>query len=113
MAEEKEQKGFLKKFGKWAPIIGGAWIILNIVLPLALLRIPTVQKVLVALGETERFNLIYEEYMKAKEITRDRILLETMSSILPKVNKVVADKSVGGNVLPFLPIGQALNDLNK
>ena len=71
------------------------------------------EKVLVALGETERFNLIYEEYMKAKEITRDRILLETMSSILPKVNKVVADKAVGGNVLPFLPIGQALNELNK
>ena len=59
------------------------------------------EKVLVALGETERFNLIYEEYMKAKEITRDRILLETMSSILPKVNKVVADKAVGGNVLPL------------
>ena len=71
------------------------------------------EKVLVALGETERFNLIYEEYMKAKEITRDRILLETMSSILPKVNKVVADKAVGGNILPFLPIGQALNELNK
>ena len=71
------------------------------------------EKVLVALGETERFNLIYEEYTKAKEITRDRILLETMSSILPKVNKVVADKAVGGNVLPFLPIGQALNELNK
>ena len=51
MAEEKEQKGFLKKFGKWAPIIGGGWIVLNIVLPLALLRIPAVQKVLVAVGD--------------------------------------------------------------
>ena len=49
MAEKKEQKGFLKKFGKWAPIIGGAWILLNIVAPLALLRIPAVQKYLVAL----------------------------------------------------------------
>jgi len=71
------------------------------------------EKVLVALGETERFNLIYEEYRKSKEITRDRILLETMSSILPKVNKVVADKAVGGNVLPFLPIGQTLNEISK
>ena len=44
MAEQKEQKGFLKKFGKWAPIIGGAWIVINIVAPLALLRIPAVQK---------------------------------------------------------------------
>jgi hypothetical protein len=36
-----------------------------------------------------------------------------MASILPKVTKVIADKSVGGNILPFLPIGQSLNLLNK
>jgi membrane protease subunit HflK len=71
------------------------------------------EKVLVALGESERFNLVYEEYRKAKKITRERILLETMASILPKVTKVIADKSVGGNILPFLPIGQSLNLLNK
>tara|TARA_Y100001968_G_scaffold233715_1_gene216712 strand:- start:315 stop:485 length:171 start_codon:yes stop_codon:yes gene_type:complete len=51
MAEENKQKGFLQKFGKWAPIIGGGWIVLNIVVPLALLRIPTVQKYLVELGD--------------------------------------------------------------
>jgi len=71
------------------------------------------EKVLVAIGESERFNLVYEEYKKAKDITRERILLETMASILPKVNKVIADKELGGNVLPFLPIGQSLNQLNK
>jgi len=71
------------------------------------------EKVLVATGESERFNMVYEEYKKAKDITRERILLETMASILPKVNKVIADKEVGGNVLPFLPIGQTLNQLNK
>jgi hypothetical protein len=49
----------------------------------------------------------------AKDITRERILLETMASILPKVNKVIADKELGGNVLPFLPIGQSLNQLSK
>jgi len=71
------------------------------------------EKVLVAIGESERFNLVYEEYKKAKNITRERILLETMASILPKVNKVIADKELGGNVLPFLPIGQSLNQLSK
>ena len=71
------------------------------------------EKVLVATGESERFNMVYEEYKKAKDITRERILLETMASILPKVNKIIADKEVGGNVLPFLPIGQTLNQLNK
>ena len=57
MSEKKEQRGFLKKFGKWAPIIGGAWIVLNIVLPLALLRIPAVQKFLVAASEKLPFDI--------------------------------------------------------
>ena len=57
MSQKKEQKGFLKKFGKWAPIIGGVWIVLNIVLPLALLRIPAVQKFLVAAGEKLPFDI--------------------------------------------------------
>ena len=71
------------------------------------------EKVLVATGESERFNMVFEEYKKAKTITRERILLETMASVLPKVNKVIADKELGGNVLPFLPVGQTLNQLNK
>ncbi len=57
LQSEKEEKGFLKKFGKWAPIIGGAWIVLNIVLPLALLRIPAVQEYLIALGEKFPFDI--------------------------------------------------------
>ncbi len=57
MSEKKGQKGFLQKFGKWAPIIGGAWIVLNIVLPLALLRIPAVQKFLLAIGDKLPFDI--------------------------------------------------------
>ena len=57
MAQEKEEKGFLKKFGKWAPIIGVAWILLNIVLPLALLRIPAVHNVIVSLGDRLPFDI--------------------------------------------------------
>ena len=71
------------------------------------------EKILVATGETERFNMVYDEYVKAKDITRERILLETMASVLPKVNKVIADKELGGNVLPFLPLNQNLGKLNK
>ena len=57
MVEQKKQIGFLKKFGKWAPIIGGAWIVINIVAPLALLRIPAVQKYLVVLGDKLPFDV--------------------------------------------------------
>ena len=57
MAKGKEEKGFLKKFGKWAPLIGGTWIVINIVAPWALLRIPAVQKFLVALVDKLPFNI--------------------------------------------------------
>ena len=57
MAEEKEQKAFLKKFGIWAPIIGGALIIIKIVPPFALLRIPAVRKDIVELGDKIPFDM--------------------------------------------------------
>ncbi len=57
MAQEKESRSFLKKFGKWGPIIGLAWIVLNIVVPLALLRIPAVQKYLIAIGDRLPFDI--------------------------------------------------------
>ncbi len=57
MKEGKEQKGFLKRFGKWAPIIGGIWIALNIILPLALLRVPAVQELLVAARDKLPFDI--------------------------------------------------------
>ena len=67
------------------------------------------QTTLIAEGKANRFNSIFEEYRKAKEITRERIMLETMETVLPKVNKVIADEEVGKNFLPFLPI----NELQK
>jgi len=55
---EKENKiSFIKKAGKWAPLVGGAWIVLNIVVPLALLRIPAVQKYLVVLEDKLPFDI--------------------------------------------------------
>ena len=57
MAEEKEQKGFLKKFGKWAPILGGLWVGSHIALPLLLLRIPAAQKYLIALENMLPFDV--------------------------------------------------------
>ena len=59
-----------------------------------------------ARGRADRFVSVYEEYKEAKEVTRERILLETMEEVLPKVNKVVADVEMGKNMLPFLPLNQ-------
>ena len=55
--KENNQMNFIKRAGKWAPLVGGAWIVLNIVLPLALLRIPAVQKYLVVLEDKLPFNI--------------------------------------------------------
>ena len=57
MTEAKQKESLLKKGGKWGAIIGAAWIVLNIVVPLALLRIPAVQKYLVAIEDKLPFNI--------------------------------------------------------
>jgi len=55
-----------------------------------------------ALGEATRFNALYREYIKAPEVTRRRIYLETMTSVIPKLgNKIITDED-GNNVLPLL-----------
>lgn len=55
-----------------------------------------------ARGETSRFNALYDEYLKAPEVTKTRIYLETMSRIMPNIgNKVIVDDK-GNNVLPLL-----------
>jgi len=55
-----------------------------------------------ALGETARFNSLYREYIKAPEVTKRRIYLETMEEIIPKAgNKIITDEA-GRNLLPLL-----------
>jgi len=47
----------------------------------------------IAKGEVARFNAIYKEYVKAPEVTRTRIYLETMAEVLPKLgNKIITDQ---------------------
>ena len=59
-------------------------------------------------GEAARFVSVYEEYVKAKDVTRKRIYLEKMESILKEVDKVILDQNVGGDqgVVPYLPLNQ-------
>ena len=55
--EKEKGISLIKKAGKWAPLVGGAWIVLNIVVPLALLRIPAVQKYLVVIEDKLPFDI--------------------------------------------------------
>lgn len=63
-------------------------------------------RVNVATGEAARFNALFEEYVKAPEVTKKRLYLETMERILPKIgDKVIVDER-GNNVLPLLNLNQ-------
>lgn len=54
-----------------------------------------------AIGEADRFSSLYEEYIKAPEVTKKRIYYETMERVLPKIsNKVIVDEK-GTNLLPL------------
>ncbi|PQM58782.1 MAG: FtsH protease activity modulator HflK, partial [Rhodobacteraceae bacterium] len=61
-----------------------------------------------ASGEASRFLSIYGEYVKSKDVTRKRLYLDTMERMLGKVDKVILDKSAGGDqgVVPYLPLNQ-------
>jgi modulator of FtsH protease HflK len=63
-----------------------------------------------AKGEVARFNAIYNEYIKAPEVTMKRIYLETMSKVLPKLgSKIITDEN-GKNVLPLLQMHLKKNE---
>ncbi|MDO6439857.1 FtsH protease activity modulator HflK [Cyclobacterium sp. 1_MG-2023] len=60
-----------------------------------------------ARGEAERFNSIFKAYIKSPEVTKQRIYLETLEKVLPKIgNKIITDEK-GSNVLPLLNLNKA------
>ena len=63
-------------------------------------------RVNIAKGEANRFTSVFEEYIKAPQVTRKRLYLETMERVIPKLgNKIIVDER-GQNVLPLLNINQ-------
>ncbi|MBF0429642.1 MAG: FtsH protease activity modulator HflK [Fibrobacteria bacterium] len=57
-------------------------------------------------GQAAKFSSVYQEYAKAKEVTRQRIYLETMNIVMQKVGmKVISDEKASG-VLPLLQLGK-------
>ncbi|MDA9752119.1 FtsH protease activity modulator HflK [Candidatus Pelagibacter sp.] len=55
-------------------------------------------------GEASRFLAIYNEYAKAKQVTQERMFLETMETVLGDINKIIIDKNSGSGVVPYLPL---------
>ena len=66
------------------------------------------QAIAEARGQSARFLKVYDEYAKAKDVTRERIYLETMERILGGSEKLVFDGGAAGTqgVVPYLPLGE-------
>src|SRR5579872_675326 len=65
------------------------------------------QAVAEARGQSARFLKVYDEYNKAKEVTRERIYLETMERILGGSEKLVYDGgSSSGGIVPYLSLNE-------
>lgn len=54
-------------------------------------------------GDVSRFSQILQEYEKAPEVTRKRMYLETLESVLGNTSKVIVDVDKGSNLL-YLPL---------
>ncbi|HET9463402.1 MAG TPA: FtsH protease activity modulator HflK [Thiobacillus sp.] len=54
-------------------------------------------------GEASRFVQIFAEYQKAPQVTRQRIYLDTMQTVMNNTSKILVDQK-GGNSLLYLPL---------
>ncbi|MBI9086832.1 MAG: FtsH protease activity modulator HflK [Desulfobacterales bacterium] len=58
-----------------------------------------------AKGDASRFVSVYTEYIKAKDVTKRRLYLETMKDLLPKLGKKYIVDADQKNLLPLLNLG--------
>ena len=63
-------------------------------------------------GETDRFNKLLEEYSKAPVVTRDRLYLDALQSVLSNSTKIMVDVE-GGNNLLYLPLDKIMEENKK
>jgi membrane protease subunit HflK len=58
-----------------------------------------------AKGDAERYLSVYNAYKSSREVTRERMYLETMEQVLKNARKVVVDPSASSHgVVPYLPL---------
>jgi membrane protease subunit HflK len=61
-------------------------------------------------GESARFTLLVEQYLKAPQVTRKRLFLETMQDVLSRNPKVMVDAGSGNNVM-VLPLDKLMQNV--
>lgn len=67
-------------------------------------------------GEAQRFTQVHDQYKEAKDVTRQRMFLETMEDVLARSNKVIIEGGQNGNgsgVIPYLPLTEVHRRLQQ
>jgi len=65
-------------------------------------------------GVAQNFIDVYNSYKNAKEVTIERITLETLSEVLEGPNKIILDDSgTGQGVVPYLPLNELKKRINN
>jgi membrane protease subunit HflK len=62
-----------------------------------------------AKGNADRFVALYNEYVKAQDITKRRLYLETIQQTFPNLDQKYIIDADQKNLLPFLNLGQSIN----
>ncbi len=58
-------------------------------------------------GEAERFNQLYDAYQGGRDVTRERIYIETMEEVMSRAEKTIIDQESGSTgVVPYLPLNR-------
>lgn len=64
------------------------------------------ERILRSKGDAAKFVSVFAEYKEAKQVTRDRLYLETVERIFSRVDKkVLVDEDVTKGAVPILPLG--------
>lgn len=58
-------------------------------------------------GEASRFSQVFAEYVRAPQVTRERLYIETMQQVMSNTSKVMIDAKGNGNLL-FLPLDKLM-----
>ncbi len=66
-----------------------------------------VERVNLAKGETSRFLAVLKEYRAAKDVTRQRLYIETMQAMLPNVTEIYVVDREQRSILPLLDLSGA------
>lgn len=67
-----------------------------------------IERIRKAEGDVAKFNQVLAEYQNGKDVTKYRLYIETMESILPQMKKFIMESKDESNLLKFLPLNDPM-----